>query len=78
MRIVVFLKNQGAILMNRLAANSFITNTKLQKCALLELCAIAFVVLLNYLQSLSLKIVCALSIVYVQLYLIVQAPKVIW
>jgi hypothetical protein len=78
MTIVDSLKNQGTTIKNRLKQNLFITNPKLRKYALLELFAIALVVILNFLQALTLKIVCALTIVYMQLFLILQAPKVIF
>jgi len=78
MTIVDSLKNQATMLMNRLKNNLFITNPKVQKFALLELCVIALVVLLNFLQALTFKILCALTILYVQLFLILQAPNVIF
>jgi hypothetical protein len=77
MNIVASLENQVAKIMTRLRGNSFITNKKLQKFALAELVVIALVVLLNFLQELFPKLVCALTIVYVQLILILQAPKLI-
>jgi len=78
MTIVDSLKNHGTTIINRIKKNLFITNPKLRKFALLELFVIVLVVILNFLQSLTLKIVCALTIVYVQLFLILQAPKVIF
>lgn len=58
-------------------ANSFITNKKLQIFALIELGVIVLVVLLNFFSDLSTKILFALTIVYVQVMIILQVPKLI-
>jgi len=77
MNIVASLKSQGAKIMNGLRSNSFITNKKLQKFALAELLVIALVVLLNFSAALISKILYALTIVYVQVIIILQVPKLI-
>jgi len=72
MRLIMYLKSQCSTFERWLLENSFITNPKLRSVGLRALLPIALVFVMFFLQAVWLKILCALSIVYVQIFLVLQ------